>query len=204
MRKIWGNVIGERFWYMLRGEDIEEISTNVRTVGHSHVLHPQWRDYKKSRDVMRRLIIKAASRLRRKGFLCTNLKISLKTISGKKIKNIEKFHKINDSFSLLEKSERIWKKLILNCKKEKIRQVNVVLYGLYPKNSSQTNLLDIIENKNQRMKRKNILISETIDRINSRFGRDSITIGTLPNEIFEFSGTKVAFTRIPEIKEFYE
>ena len=204
MRKIWGNVIGERFWYMLRGEDIEEMSTNVRTVGHSHVLHPQWRDYKKSRDVMRRLIIKAASRLRRKGFLCTNLKISLKTISGKKIKNIEKFHKINDSFSLLEKSERIWKKLILNCKKEKIRQVNVVLYGLYPKNSSQTNLLDIIENKNQRMKRKNILISETIDRINSRFGRDSITIGTLPNEIFEFSGTKVAFTRIPEIKEFYE
>ena len=79
-----------------------------------------------------------------------------------------------------------------------------MLYGLYPKNSSQTNLLDIIENKNQRMKRKNILISETIDRINSRFGRDSVTIGTLPNEIFEFSGTKVAFTRIPEIKEFYE
>ena len=36
---------------------------------------------------MRRLIIKAASRLRRKGFLCTNLKISLKTISGKKSKN---------------------------------------------------------------------------------------------------------------------
>ena len=54
------------------------------------------------------------------------------------------------------------------------------------------------------MKRKNILISETIDYINSRFGRDSVTIGALPNDMFKFSGTKVAFTRIPEIKEFYE
>ena len=204
MRKIWGNVIGERFWHMLRGEDIEEIHTNTRTVGHSHVLHPKWRDYKKSREVMRRLIIKAASRLRRKGFLCTNLKISLKTISGKKVKSTEKFHKINDSFSLLEKSEYIWKKLISNFGREKVRQVNVVLYGLYPKSSSQTNLLDILENKTHKIKRKNILISETIDRINSRFGRDSVTIGALPKEMFQFSGTKVAFTRIPEIREFYE
>ena len=44
----------------------------------------QVRDYKKSREVMRRLILKAASRLRRKEFLCTNLKISIKT-SWKKI-----------------------------------------------------------------------------------------------------------------------
>ncbi|MDC3024616.1 impB/mucB/samB family protein, partial [Alphaproteobacteria bacterium] len=120
MRKVWGNVLGERFWYMLRGKDLEETYTNVRTIGHSHVLHPKWRDCKKSREVMRRLIIKAASRLRRKGFLCTNLKISFKTISGKKVKNTEKFHRMNDSFSLLEKSEHIWKKLTSNCGKEKI------------------------------------------------------------------------------------
>ena len=41
MRKIWGNVIGEKFWHLLRGEDIEDIYTNTRTIGHSHVLHPQ-------------------------------------------------------------------------------------------------------------------------------------------------------------------
>jgi DNA polymerase-4 len=204
MRKIWGNVIGEKFWHLLRGEDIEDIYTNVRTIGHSHVLHPQWRDYKKSREVMRRLIIKAASRLRRKGFFCTNLKISLKTISGRKIKEKEKFHKLNDSFSLLEKSENIWKKLTSIFRTEKIRQVNIVLYGLYPKKSSQPSLFDTLKNSTQEMKKKKIILSETIDCINSRFGRDSITIGALPNDMFKFSGTKVAFTRIPEIKEFYE
>ena len=58
MRKIWGNVIGEKILAYAKGEDIEEINTNIRTVGHSHVLHPKWRDYKKAREVMRRLIIK--------------------------------------------------------------------------------------------------------------------------------------------------
>ena len=33
--------------------------------------------------------------------------------------------------------------------KRKIRQVSVVLYGLYQKKSSQTNLLDIIDNKSK-------------------------------------------------------
>ena len=63
---------------------------------------------------MRRLIIKAASRLRRKGFFCTNLKISLKTISGRKIKETEKFHKLNDSFSLLEKVRKYMEKTNFN------------------------------------------------------------------------------------------
>ena len=84
MRKIWGNVTGERLWYMLRGKEVEDIYTKTRTIGHSHVLHPEWRDLKKSREVMRRLIVKAASRLRRKEFLCTHLKMSLKTTAKKK------------------------------------------------------------------------------------------------------------------------
>ena len=38
-----GSVQGERFWNMLRGNDIEEITTKTSTIGHSHVLHPNWR-----------------------------------------------------------------------------------------------------------------------------------------------------------------
>ena len=204
MRKIWGNVTGERLWYMLRGKEVEDIYTKTRTIGHSHVLHPEWRDLKKSREVMRRLIVKAASRLRRREFLCTHLKMSLKTTAKKKIKATEKFQKLNDSFSLLEKADSIWKKLTCHYKIFKIIQINVVLYGLHSINSVQINLLDTLENEIQKNKRKKKLISQTIDSINSRFGRDSVTIGALPSDMIQFSGTKVAFTRIPEIKEFYE
>ncbi|MBF96823.1 MAG: DNA polymerase IV [Alphaproteobacteria bacterium MarineAlpha9_Bin4] len=204
MRKIWGNVLGERFWYMLRGKDIEDIHTQTRTIGHSHVLHPDWRTTQRSREVMRRLIVKAASRLRRKEFVCTNLKMSLKTITGKKMKATEKFQKLNDSFSLLEKADYIWKKLIHDYRINKIIQISVVLHGLHSTKSVQTSLLEKLENKDQKNKRKKRSISQAIDTINSRFGRDSVTIGSLPRNMLQFSGTKVAFTRIPEIKEFYE
>ena len=42
MRKIWGNVQGEKFWYMLRGVEIAETKTTRKTIGHSHVLEPKW------------------------------------------------------------------------------------------------------------------------------------------------------------------
>jgi DNA polymerase-4 len=43
-----------------------------------------------------------------------------------------------------------------------------------------------------------------MDHINQRFGRDSIAMGFLPGEVKEFSGTKIAFSRIPKAEEFQE
>ena len=83
-------------------------------------------------------------------------------------------------------------------------QVNVVLYDLYSMDTKQLSLLDGIKSKNRQDEKKKKLVSKAMDSINSRFGRDSVTIGALPNDVIRFSGTKIAFTRIPEIKEFYE
>ncbi|MGE5196228.1 MAG: hypothetical protein ACM3JI_02735 [Anaerolineae bacterium] len=47
-------------------------------------------------------------------------------------------------------------------------------------------------------------MSRTLDAINQRYGRDSVLLGILPAEGRSFSGTKIAFTRIPEIEEFEE
>jgi DNA polymerase-4 len=43
-----------------------------------------------------------------------------------------------------------------------------------------------------------------MDKINHRFGRDSILIGMTPSQGQSFSGTKIAFTRIPDVDEFLE
>ena len=47
-------------------------------------------------------------------------------------------------------------------------------------------------------------LSHAMDRINHRFGRDSALIGMLPSQGRSFSGTKIAFTRIPDREEFLE
>ena len=80
----------------------------------------------------------------------------------------------------------------------------MLLYDLEPIACLQIDFLSSFCNKLNHSLEKRVVLSETMDKINSRFGRDSITIGSVPNDISPFSGTKVAFTRIPDIKEFYE
>jgi DNA polymerase-4 len=43
-----------------------------------------------------------------------------------------------------------------------------------------------------------------MDKINHRFGRDSVLIGMTPADGQSFSVGKIAFTRIPDIDEFLE
>ncbi|RIK59398.1 DNA polymerase, partial [candidate division KSB1 bacterium] len=64
MSKIWGGIIGERFWHWLRGDDLPEIATQRRTVGHSHVLPPELRNDEGAYAVAKKLVHKAAARLR--------------------------------------------------------------------------------------------------------------------------------------------
>ena len=104
----------------------------------------------------------------------------------------------------MEESSFIWKNIIKLYALTKIKQISVILYDLECTNSPQRNFLKSFDSKFYNSTKKRNLISKTMDKINSRFGRDSITIGTSPNEISPFSGTKVAFTRIPDIKEFHE
>ncbi len=204
MRTIWGSVQGERLWHSIRGNELLDIMTQTNTIGHSHVLHPNWRTICRSREILRRLIIKAASRLRRKRFFCKKLELSLKTTDGKKIKIKQTFSKINDSLSILDNAEIVWKKVIKYYNPKGIKHIGITLYDLESIEDPQVNILEALDNCAEKLSKRKTKLSEVMDVINSRFGKDSITIGSVPNSISVFSGTKVAFTRIPEIKEFYE
>ena len=196
MRTIWGSVQGERFWNMLRGNDIEEITTKTSTIGHSHVLHPNWRNPQSAKHILCRLVLKAASRLRRKKYFCKKIKIYLKIKNGCYVEGKKNFSRVNDSITLLEKADLIWKEILISNEITIIKQVSVVMYDLEPLESAQTNFFQYLNNNFENTIKKRKSLSDTIDIINSKFGRDSITIGSLPKNISDFSGTKVAFTRI--------
>jgi DNA polymerase-4 len=40
--------------------------------------------------------------------------------------------------------------------------------------------------------------------INAKYGLDTVVLGTQPESMSRFSGSKIAFTRIPERAEFHE
>lgn len=66
LSRVWGSrLLGECWWRRIRGEQLPDVPTHRRTVGHSHVLAPELRNDAGAHGVLVRLIHKAAARLRR-------------------------------------------------------------------------------------------------------------------------------------------
>ena len=204
MRKIWGNVQGEKFWYMLRGVEIAETKTTRKTIGHSHVLEPKWRPKELAEKVMHRLLLKAASRLRRMEYYSSQMMLSFKTEEGIKLIGRRNFYRTSNNNKLLKEAIKIWKYLNKQKKIRRVKKISVTLYNLQKKTDIHPELFDKIDENNISKIKRFERLSITMDTINARFGRDSITQGSLPNNIKNFSGTRIAFTRIPDKQEFHE
>ena len=44
MKKAWGSVIGEKWWYKLRGVELHDEYETGQSLGHSHVMQPSLRN----------------------------------------------------------------------------------------------------------------------------------------------------------------
>ena len=55
-----------------------------------------------------------------------------------------------------------------------------------------------------REKARSEKISQAMDQLNQKFGKDTILLGMTPHQGKSFTGTKIAFTRIPDMEEFLE
>ena len=204
MRKIWGNVQGEKFWYMLRGKEIADVKTERKTIGHSHVLEPKWRLVELAEKVMLRLLLKAASRLRRTDYYCSRLSLSIRTENNLRLEGKSRFYRACDNKKLQEEATKIWAQLIKKRNFKQIKKISITLYNLKKKSDLQPELFQNFNKKITLDINRFEKLSKTMDNINTRFGRDSVTIGGLPNKIKSFSGTRIAFTRIPDKQEFNE
>ncbi len=206
MRSIWHSVGGERMWYNLRGYDLPDVETNKTTIGHSHILAPERRPQKKAKIVAQRLTLKAASRLRRYGMHAKAMDLSVRFENGPKVGYSKNFYQANDNFTFLEVLKGLWsaigKSYIPNAR---IKKVSITLHNLIEDDKIQPEFFD--DNKifkDQFIVQKHEKVSVAMDKLNSKYGRDTIVIGFSPNISSDFSGTKIAFNRIPESQEFYE
>ncbi|QQR79564.1 MAG: impB/mucB/samB family protein [Deltaproteobacteria bacterium] len=203
MRAIWGSVLGERFWYLLRGWDLPEEETKKTTVGHSHVLAPEMRPPEQAYQIASRLILKAASRLRRMEYFAKMVVLGLRFEEGEKVWVESRCPAFQDSFHFLKILENLWGKIFEKKKKARVKKISISFYHLVPQSETQqTGLFDSLEN--QKALKKYEKLSHVMDVINQQYGRDAILLGLTPKQGKQFSGTKIAFTRIPEVQEFEE
>ncbi len=226
-RSVWGSVWGERLHWLLKGHDLPERATQRRTIGHSHVLGPDTRAPDRARLVARRLCLKAATRLRRMGCRTAFVVLSVKgegapgevavtsgtapawsgrmaALPGGRWSHGQKLVAAHDSFTLLDVLDGLWTQMRAELPDQRYRQVAVTFMELTDAAETQLTLFDGGAAVTPATERRRLALSTAIDRMNTRFGRDAVTVGHDSRGATRSSGPKIAFTRIPELAEFRE
>lgn len=205
-RAVWGSVEGERFWYRLHGHDLPEQPTHRSMIGHSRILDPELRTPDMAKLVMRRLTIKAASRLRRMDLYASSLDLSVRDCNDQRFAAGLTCCAAQDNFTFLDMTDHLWDRMMQEITPYRLKKVSVSLSGLCERQEITPDLFDLpAQEKNGPENHGNqTALSDLMDRINRRFGADSISLGPLPKTSAGHVGTKIAFNRIPDIEEFYE
>ncbi len=201
---VWGNVWGERLYWLLRGADLPERPVQRRTIGHSSVLSPERRSPDRARLVARRLLLKAATRLRRMECRTSLVVLTVKGEEKTKWSHGSRLVAAHDSFTLLACLAALWTRMLGEMPEHRYRQVSVTFLDLSPASEAQLALFDSGTSISAATEAKRLSLSRALDKANSRWGRDAVTIGHDARGATRSSGPKIAFTRIPELAEFSE
>jgi DNA polymerase-4 len=171
----------------------------------THVLAPELRDPIKAKDVARRLTLKAASRLRRMEYYAGAMSFSARLENGMSVHAEGRFYRAQDNKTFLDLLNSLWNHALKKSSGVRIRKVSVALSELVAVNNLQAELFASATDIEPTARRKSEKLSRAMDEINHRFGRDSILIGMTPSQSrSSSSGSKIAFTRIPDVDEFLE
>jgi DNA polymerase IV len=202
MRAIWHSVTGERMWYMLRGYELESASTTRRCFGHSHVLAPENRPVLIAHLIGQRLLLKAVSRMRRLGYAASVLTLSIRIEKAQRLEVELKFRPLSDHLSLQNHFEMGWVRLVkaANIPRMRIKKIAVTLHGLVLQETVQPDLFDDVEARRLNVKHQSL--SDAMDALNQKYGKGTITTAATLGRPVIVTGTKIAFSRIPDKEEF--
>lgn len=219
MHALWDSVWGDRLYHWLRGHDTGDDGAPVpsevqKSLGHSHVLGPEFRTAAGAWSIAHKLLHKAAMRLRMEHFYAGSLALTVKySLSraqaermaaragdGRVVKKHSsgitqtgwgmeaRFRDCQDTLSLLEALQGCWKQAPTGPEYQKPFFVGVTLGRLVREDEHQAMLFEEPGNRNQ--------LSATMDKLNLKYGHTTLHFaGMLPAR--EAAPTRIAFTQIP-------
>ncbi|MCS5597714.1 MAG: impB/mucB/samB family protein [Alphaproteobacteria bacterium] len=211
-RRIWGSVEGERFWYRLRGYEIPDQETKTTMIGHSRVLDTELRNADAAYQVVRRLTIKAATRLRRKEFFAAGFVFAIRFQSGQRWARDVRLSPAQDNFTFLKALEGLWTQMAdevmasraYRQTRDRPFKVSISLHGLCRRQDITPDLFDQSSESYQALTHKNEALSQVMDNLNSKYGAETLRLGVSPKTRAGYVGTKIAFSRVPDQAEFFE
>jgi DNA polymerase IV len=199
LRAAWGSVEGDRYWLQLRGHHLPRRESQRGSVGHSHVLGPELRNYDGARSVLFKLLAKAAMRLRKEGFLAGGLAIRMRFVGmDKRFERDLSFAPIDDTPTFLkllghelEALERALANGRWNPKRYPPLSVAVTLVHLEPRGQLSGELMP----ERQRSRET----SAVLDKINQRYGNNALYFGAMQHALSQQAAPmRIAFGQIPQ------
>lgn len=187
LRRIWKGVVGERWWYALRGYDLPETPTRRRTLGHSHVLPPEFRTPEGAKAVLIRLVHKAAARLRKLGYWAGGMAVSLSYARREKWKSATPLVPCQDTQTMVQALSALWK---LRSAAGTPHKVSVVLYDLVH-DTCRTPPLFTEDSRRTGL-------AKAMDTVNGRFGANAVYLAAMHRSLHT-APSRIAFTHIPDI-----
>ena len=198
LKRIWGNIWGEKIWYLLRGADLPIEIPKSSTISHSQVLAPELRNPEGARSVAFSLLLKAAQRLRARELTTSNIILIIEIAEQQSLKSRIKLESTSDSSSLANAMLKGLDELLKSSNTTSaartlvIKKVIINLSNLEGK-SGQLSFSDIVSDVKSS---KRQLLSRSMDKLNTKYGHNTVSLGQLPKK--HDKTPIVAFRYIPE------
>jgi DNA polymerase-4 len=206
-------VWGDRLYHWLRGaetgDDGAPVASEVqKSLGHSHVLGPEFRSDEGAWSVAHKLLHKASMRLRMEHFYTSAMTVTIKyaltrdqaaRAGGQARQHTSgiqhtswgmeaRFGDVQDTLSLLDVLRKTWAKRPRGPEYARPFFVGVTLRELIPESEHQETLFGDPDNRAG--------LSATMDKLNLKYGHTTLHFaGMLPAR--ETAPTRIAFTQIP-------
>jgi DNA polymerase IV len=196
LRGVWGGVLGDRLWHLLRGDEIPDLVSAQKSIGHSHVLPPAQRKPGEAWPIIAKLLHKASERLRAHGKLTGALTMQLAYFRGVAWGPEIRLPETDSTFTLMSALNRLWKDRPEP--QSPILQVGVVLSrlcdrGNYTPELFQSAIADVMASHDEKQQR----LDATLDKLRTRYGRSAVYFGNV-HHARDAAPMRISFTHIPD------
>jgi DNA polymerase-4 len=177
----FGSVVGERWYYLLRGYDLSSEKHSQKTMGHSHVLPPDLRTDDGCREVLLRLLHKAAARLRSNNLWASAMAVYVSGFKKSWTTRV-KLPPTQDSVTLTEYFMKVWpdRDFLLP------RSVGVTFTELKPSEEVTPSLFDATAERSQ--------FNHAVDKVNQKFGKNKVFLAGMEHAK-DAATEKIAFNK---------
>ncbi len=200
LRGVWGGVLGERLWHLLRGDEIPDLVSARKSLGHSHVLPPDSRAPERAWPILCKLLHKACERLRFHGLLTASLTLQLAYLGGPAWGVALRSAETDSTLVLMRLLEQLWRER--PAPGARLLQVGVMLTQLCEHGNYTPPLFQLVNDATGSTgstdTEKQRRLDATLDQLRARYGRGVVYFGSVQDDR-DKAPMRISFTHIPDL-----